>query len=522
MMSHIFISYKRQDKDVVFPIVEDIKKKTGVDCWIDLEGIESGDQFQNVIIDAIDNADIVIFMLSKNFIAPYRDEISGEIDLKKQTFPEKEVMYALRHNKRLIPISIDGTTVYDCKWLEFNCSGLDCINWGVKELQSKLLNNLRHWTGNKQITNAIQNTHHSSGTILVESNPGYACLNINVNETCKIYRFGKQIGEVKSGAWGEIYLRIGKHELSFVSEKNQTVTKVIEIPSADFTSFIHIEFAENNEGEKYTNKVLSSTEKKQRISFSINTLRKNKGCSIALTVAFVLCVVVFGYLIFEGKEDAIIIAVNTNDHTTAEYVPSTSNPSFTGRPNDYEGGVTATPPMDEIVFVDLGLPSGTLWAERNIGANTPDACGIYYSWGEVEQKSGYYEHTYTKPHISNIASTEYDVVSTLIGGKAKLPSYTHFNELIKECKWEWTDNNNVSGYSIIGTNGNKIFLPAAGRYLSSVLEYKDQYGYYWAAEVYPGKSSKCAYGLSFGRGYIKVIDGYLYSGRTIRAIKTND
>ena len=127
-MARIFVSYKRQDKDIVYPIVEEIKQNTGIDCWIDLEGIESGDQFQNVIIDAIDNAYIVVFMLSKNFIAPYRDEITGEIELKKQTFPEKEVMYALRHNKRLIPISIDGTTVYDCKWLEFNCSGLDCIN----------------------------------------------------------------------------------------------------------------------------------------------------------------------------------------------------------------------------------------------------------------------------------------------------------------------------------------------------------------------------------------------------------
>ena len=115
-MPKIFISYKRQDKNKVFPIVEEIKKKTGLDCWIDLEGIESGDQFQNVIIDAIDNAEIVVFMLSKNFIAPYKDEKTGRVNLKKQTFPEKEVMYALRYDKRLVPISIDGTTIFDCKY----------------------------------------------------------------------------------------------------------------------------------------------------------------------------------------------------------------------------------------------------------------------------------------------------------------------------------------------------------------------------------------------------------------------
>ena len=144
-MARIFVSYKRQDKDIVYPIVEEIKQNTGIDCWIDMEGIESGDQFQNVIIDAIDNADIVVFMLSKNFIAPYRDEITGEIDLKKQTFPEKEVMYALRHNKRLIPISIDGTTVYDCKWLEFNCSGLDYVAWNNTIQRNKLISNILLW-----------------------------------------------------------------------------------------------------------------------------------------------------------------------------------------------------------------------------------------------------------------------------------------------------------------------------------------------------------------------------------------
>ena len=151
-MPKIFISYKRQDKDKVFPIVDQIRKETGIDCWIDLEGIESGDQFQNVIVDAIDNADIFIFMLSRNFIAPYRDERTGKIDLRKQTFPEKEVMYALRHDKRIVPVSIDGTKVYDCKWLEFNCSGLDCIDWKDESQRCKLLRNLRQWTG-KSVAN---------------------------------------------------------------------------------------------------------------------------------------------------------------------------------------------------------------------------------------------------------------------------------------------------------------------------------------------------------------------------------
>ena len=159
-MSKIFISYKRRDKDLVFPIVREIFENTGVDCWIDLDGIESGDQFQNVIIDAIDNADIVVCMLSKNFIAPYKDEKTGNIDLRKQTFPQKEVMYALEEGKRLIPLSIDGTSVRDCKWLKFNCIGLDCIDWKKQEQREKFFRNVRHWTGGQTDSFATTGTHN--------------------------------------------------------------------------------------------------------------------------------------------------------------------------------------------------------------------------------------------------------------------------------------------------------------------------------------------------------------------------
>ena len=163
-MPKIFISYKRLDKDKVFPIVDQIRKETGIDCWIDLEGIESGDQFQNVIIDAIDNADIFVFMLSHNFIAPYRDERTGKIDLRKQTFPEKEVMYALRHGKRMVPASIDGTMVYDCKWLDFNCSGLDSIDWNDESQRSKLMRDLRQWAVKPAVPGSSLN-----GTPVLES-----------------------------------------------------------------------------------------------------------------------------------------------------------------------------------------------------------------------------------------------------------------------------------------------------------------------------------------------------------------
>lgn len=148
-MPQIFISYKRLDKEQVFPICEEIENKTGVNCWIDLNGVEIGDYFQRNIIGAIKKADIVFAMLTKNYIAPCVKEDTGEIDFDRETFPEKEIMYALRHNKRVVIISVDGTMVFDCDWLDFNCGGMDFIDWRNSSHRDKLIKNIIKWFDKK-------------------------------------------------------------------------------------------------------------------------------------------------------------------------------------------------------------------------------------------------------------------------------------------------------------------------------------------------------------------------------------
>ena len=87
-------------------------------------------------------------------------------------------------------------------------------------------------------------------------------------------------------------------------------------------------------------------------------------------------------------------------------------------------------------FVDLGL--SVKWAPYNVGANSPEEYGEYiYSYGLEEE-----------------------VVD--LGVTWSVPSTDNFNELIDNCKWEWTKLNDVKGYHITGLNGNSIFLPAAG------------------------------------------------------------
>lgn len=144
--------------------------------------------------------------------------------------------------------------------------------------------------------------------------------------------------------------------------------------------------------------------------------------------------------------------------------------------------------------VDLGLPSGTLWASWNVGASSPDGYGCYYSWGECGTKNDYSLATYSfydqewqeyKGEIgSNIQGTTYDIATVMWGGDWRMPSVEEFEELVDNCTWSWIYyNNSVYGYKVEGSNGNKIFLPAAGRYEGRSLKHRGMRGYYWSGSL---------------------------------------
>ncbi len=157
-------------------------------------------------------------------------------------------------------------------------------------------------------------------------------------------------------------------------------------------------------------------------------------------------------------------------------------------------------------FVDLGLPSGTLWATCNVGASSPEDYGDYFAWGETEPydengKTLFDWSTYkwcegsistmTKYCISNSygndgftdGKTELDVDDDAAyvnwGTAWCMPSSEQFDELRTKCTWTWTVKNNVNGFEVKGTNGNSIFLPAAGRRDRSSLEVAGSGGLYW-------------------------------------------
>lgn len=141
------------------------------------------------------------------------------------------------------------------------------------------------------------------------------------------------------------------------------------------------------------------------------------------------------------------------------------------------GGGTTT---DKVGYVDLGLPSGNLWAECNLGASSPEAYGDYYAWGEVEPKQVYTypNHKWYKEGTPSLGFTKYnnedgkltlededDAVIQKLGNGWRTPTLADFRELTnqKYTTIKKTTLNGVVGYQITSKKNKKsIFIPCAG------------------------------------------------------------
>ena len=96
-MSRIFISYKRRDKETVFDLKRQIEERTGEECWVDLAGIHSDEHFVSVIIKAINEAEIILFMYS----ASHQEIADYEHD-----YTVMELNYAFNRHKRILSSSL--------------------------------------------------------------------------------------------------------------------------------------------------------------------------------------------------------------------------------------------------------------------------------------------------------------------------------------------------------------------------------------------------------------------------------
>ena len=199
-------------------------------------------------------------------------------------------------------------------------------------------------------------------------------------------------------------------------------------------------------------------------------------------------------------------------------------------------------PFNGHEYVDLALPSGIKWATMNVGATTPEGYGDYFAWGEIEAKTNYSWNTYKWCEGTSMTMTKYcnkggygtvdnettlypedDVAQVKWGGDWRMPTYSELSELVDKCTWTKTTLNGVNGYLVTSaTNGNSIFLPAAGIYSYERLDKADTNAYFWSSTLSnsaPYKAGSMYFSTSDSSlGYWLDNESTRYGGRSVRPV----
>ena len=188
-------------------------------------------------------------------------------------------------------------------------------------------------------------------------------------------------------------------------------------------------------------------------------------------------------------------------------------------------------------YVDLGLPSGTLWATTNVGAATPEQSGDYFAWGETQPKTIYNSSTYifsdnsgktfykyntdaSKGVIDNKTNLDSidDAASVNWGSTWRTPTYVELSELNSNCIWVWTSVNGVKGQRVTSKkNGNSIFLPATGYMSGKTHSNYGMIGYYQSSSLRTHIADN-AYYFYFRSSYVGTSSIGRQHGLTVRPV----
>lgn len=195
------------------------------------------------------------------------------------------------------------------------------------------------------------------------------------------------------------------------------------------------------------------------------------------------------------------LEANTTYHVRAYAI----NEVGTAYGQDVEFTTLSAGGSGEHEYVDLGLPSGTLWATCNVGANAPEEYGDYFAWGETWPKDYYDWSNYQYCRGSAETITKYcdnanygyngytdnlnvlqdvDDAATMNWGNGwYMPTVAQWDELLQNTSSIWTTQNGVTGRRFTASNGNSFFLPAAGSRWGDILYNAGSYGNYWSSSL---------------------------------------
>ena len=204
--------------------------------------------------------------------------------------------------------------------------------------------------------------------------------------------------------------------------------------------------------------------------------------------------------------------------------------------------IQITNPVFTHEYVDLGLPSGALWATRNVGADSPEDYGDYFAWGETTTKTTYNWSTYQYCNGSHNTLTKYctksnygyegytDNLTTLLpeddaatanwGAGWRIPTSEEWYELLGSTTTTWIDQNGVGGFLFTATNGNTLFLPAAGYYTNTGLDIVGHYGRYWSSTINTSDPRSAKYYVFDPEDIDEMYNATRFNGIPVRAVRS--
>lgn len=182
------------------------------------------------------------------------------------------------------------------------------------------------------------------------------------------------------------------------------------------------------------------------------------------------------------------------------------------------------------VAVDLGLPSGRLWADRNVGAKKPEDFGLYFSWGSVDgvrhgEECDFSKDIYEKTGVGEICGDlkyEEDAAFVNLGELWRMPTEKDFVELSKHCSHVWTECNGIKGMLFTSkTNSNSIFLPATGYVRGRSWEFPPYEGNYWSCSFSSARYARSFFIDKRWEGGVVIPQSYKYRclGLTVRPVQ---
>lgn len=415
--------------------------------------------------------------------------------------------------------------------------------------------------------NKLPNKDNDVYKLVLNIQKGKYTVSILVEPNVKYYirAFASNLAGVAYGEVKEILTKEAIYTIKFdgnggvgsISQKTVSVGTAIYLPINTFTrsgyEFVGWNTKADGSGDSYSNGqsvtpsgniTLYAQWKKKEVYYTI-TFNSNGGSGSMSSMTL--------------KSDSLI-NLPSNKYSRSGYEFVGWNTSLDGNGTSYTDGQTITPSGNITLYaqwkkiddnkehvsgshqghdyVDLGLPSGTLWATCNVGSSRPEGYGDYFAWGETETKENYYWETYMwcegteDTQIKYCTNSAYGIVDnkTILeladdvahvnwGGNWRIPTEEEQNELRTKCTWVWGENNGVNGYIVKGNNGNSIFLPAAGiRFKYSSL-YTNTVGQYWNTSISTSNGSSY---LHFSSNYIFLSTSHRFDGFSVRPVISNN